>query len=110
MVPHLQRVREGLIDLLRRGEPTAGVGDILGELTTRTRSALESLRGLTRGVFPTQLERRGLVAALDAHLAQNGTGRVSATPDAHRRAGPADRARSGPGSLSAVGAMLVTSA
>lgn len=85
VVPHLQRVREGLIDLLRYGEPTAGVGDILGELTARTRTALESLRGLTRGVFPTQLERRGLVAALDAHVAQNGTGRVSATPDAHRR-------------------------
>ncbi len=38
------------------------------DLVTETNAALEALRDLTRGVFPTVLERSGLVAALRSRL------------------------------------------
>ena len=53
---------------LLSGRPTNGV-DLL---VTATNEALESLRELTRGVFPTQLARSGLEPALRALLARHG--------------------------------------
>jgi signal transduction histidine kinase len=44
----------------------------IGEWLERTTDALESLRELTRGVFPTQLERVGLGAALTSYAARHG--------------------------------------
>ncbi|GAA1621593.1 hypothetical protein GCM10009744_05920 [Kribbella alba] len=44
----------------------------LEQLVDETNAALESLRELTRGVFPTQLARTGLSRALRSHLARNG--------------------------------------
>jgi signal transduction histidine kinase len=85
VVPHLRAVRAGVLTLLER-DPGAGGSDgsdaatLLTQLSARTRTALEALRDLTRGVFPTQLERRGLVAALDAHLVAAGADPVR-TPD-----------------------------
>jgi hypothetical protein len=46
----------------------AGATNGLDELVTDTNSALEQLRELTRGVFPTQLSRVGIVPALRSYL------------------------------------------
>jgi signal transduction histidine kinase len=48
--------------------PAAG----LEQLVSRTNQALERLRELTRGVFPTQLGRVGLAPALRSLLARSG--------------------------------------
>ena len=45
---------------------------MLAGLLDDTNSALESLRELTRGVYPTQLTRAGLVPALRSRLGQVG--------------------------------------
>ena len=87
VVPHLRRVRDGVADLLRR-EDLASDKDATGtlaELTAHTRTALEALRGLTRGVFPSRLEKSGLVPALEAHLARSGTVALRTAPGTHRR-------------------------
>jgi signal transduction histidine kinase len=53
----------------------------IGEWLERTTDALESLRELTRGVFPTQLERVGLGAALTSYAARHGlAGRLTVDP------------------------------
>ncbi len=44
----------------------------LDELVARTNTALESLRELTRGIFPTQLARAGLAPTLTGLLARAG--------------------------------------
>ncbi len=69
VLPHLV----GLPDDIRReraavrsGSPTAGIG----RLVESTNTALESLRELTRGVFPTQLSRSGVEPALRSQLAR----------------------------------------
>jgi hypothetical protein len=46
----------------------SGASNGLEQLVTDTNSALEELRELTRGVFPTQLTRVGIVPALRSHL------------------------------------------
>lgn len=48
--------------------PDAGID----HLVTDTNSALEALRELSRGVFPTQLARAGFEPAVRGHLARNG--------------------------------------
>lgn len=51
----------------------AGAGDNgLDHLVQSTNAALEALRELTRGVFPTQLARSGLEPALRSHLSRIG--------------------------------------
>ena len=61
------------LDVARRavalGEPANGI-DLL---VAATNDALESLRELTRGVFPTQLSRSGVEPALRSLLAGNGS-------------------------------------
>ena len=63
-------------ELARAGRAIAtGSGDHgLDVLVRDTNTALESLRGLTRGVFPTQLARTGLEPALRSCLARSGLG------------------------------------
>ena len=79
VLPHLRRVHAGLKDL-RRDLATSthpdAAGPQLDELTERTNAALESLRTLTRGVFPAQLARRGLAAALTSHVSERGLGAI----------------------------------
>jgi signal transduction histidine kinase len=48
----------------------AGAENGLDELVTDTNSALEELRELTRGLFPTQLTRVGIVPTLRSYLAR----------------------------------------
>jgi signal transduction histidine kinase len=62
------RVREARAVIARGGE--AGPG--LDRLVEDTNLALEALRELTRGVFPTQLARAGLVPAVRSLLARAG--------------------------------------
>ncbi|MGH3507423.1 MAG: hypothetical protein ACRDO2_09490 [Nocardioidaceae bacterium] len=53
----------------------------IGGWLARTTEALESLRELTRGVFPTQLARVGLAPALTSYLARQGlAGRLTVDP------------------------------
>lgn len=91
VLPHLRHVHAGLKDLRRDdGATSAHPGAAtrrLDELTERTNAALESLRTLTRGVFPAQLARRGLEAALISHVSERGLGavvRVDASATARR--------------------------
>jgi hypothetical protein len=49
------------------GAPTTGIARLVAD----TNAALESLRELTRGVFPTQLERSGLEPALRSFLTRS---------------------------------------
>ena len=60
--------------------------DELEHLVDETNAALESLRALTRGLFPTQLARAGLARALSSHLARNGSAvTLHVEPAADRR-------------------------
>jgi signal transduction histidine kinase len=79
VLPHLLRVHAGLKDLrhdLASAAHADAAGPRLDELTDRTDAALQSLRTLTRGVFPAQLARRGLEAALTSHLGERGMGAI----------------------------------
>ena len=68
VLPHLVTVAEELGRLRGAGvAPTAGID----ELMTGVNTSLESLRELTRGVFPTQLGRAGVEPALRAFLSQS---------------------------------------
>jgi hypothetical protein len=49
----------------------AATADELDRLVAEINTALDSLRDLTRGVFPTQLARSGLVAALRSYLTRS---------------------------------------
>ena len=65
VLPHLVTVAEELGRIrVEGGSPTAGVDDLLAGVNT----SLESLRELTRGVFPTQLARAGVEPALRSFL------------------------------------------
>jgi signal transduction histidine kinase len=68
VLPHLVAVADELDDVSDR--PDTGRIDALVETVTR---ALEALRELTQGVYPTQLERWGLEPALRALVARTGT-------------------------------------
>ncbi len=64
--------------------------DALAPLLADTNGALESLRELTRGVFPTQLARVGLASALRSRLGQAGLASILEVEDsaADRRFAP----------------------
>jgi hypothetical protein len=73
VLPHLRRLADELATpasgpvehgALRLGVVEMGIRD--------TSTALQALRGLTRGVFPAQLAHRGLATALRTHLEQAG--------------------------------------
>jgi signal transduction histidine kinase len=63
LVPALESQR-------RAGVP--GAVELLGRLDAATSATLDALREITRGLFPAVLSRRGLAAALRAHLAAIG--------------------------------------
>ncbi|HEY2880389.1 hypothetical protein [Nocardioides sp.] len=71
VLPRLVALPDQLVGARRAvalGSPANGI-DLL---VTATNDALESLRELTRGVFPTQLARSGVEPALRSLLARNG--------------------------------------
>ena len=71
VLPHLAAVPEGITRA--REANAAGLARTgLDDLVTSTNTALEALRDLTRGLFPTQLSRSGLEPALRSHLARSG--------------------------------------
>jgi hypothetical protein len=71
VLPHLAAVPQGIV--LAREANAAGLARTgLDDLVTSTNTALEALRDLTRGLFPTQLSRSGLEPSLRSHLARSG--------------------------------------
>jgi hypothetical protein len=68
MPERLRAVRRRLVD----GDGAAE-GRRLEQLVDGTNAALESLRELTRGVFPTQLGRAGVEPAVRSFLARTGS-------------------------------------
>ncbi len=68
-----------------RVKSDAVTGPVLGALLADSVAALEALREITRGIFPAQLERSGIVPAVSAHLGR--TGRVGALTVADSAAG-----------------------
>ncbi|TCC30015.1 hypothetical protein [Kribbella speibonae] len=85
VLSHLAPIPERLNTLRVTGSNAAAAVE-LERLVTSTNTALESLRELTHGVFPTQLARSGLSRALRSHLARNGTVAVlQVEPSADRR-------------------------
>lgn len=71
---------------IRRARTDLARGDThLDDLVDATNRALESLRDLTRGVFPSQLARSGLEPALRTLLARAGTATVLTIDDGARR-------------------------
>ncbi|WUJ70257.1 hypothetical protein OG809_34820 [Kribbella soli] len=85
VLSHLAPIPERLSTLHVAGSGVAAAAE-LDRLVTSANTALESLRELTHGVFPTQLARSGLSRALRSHLARNGTVAVlQVEPAADRR-------------------------
>jgi hypothetical protein len=71
VLPHLSSIPHRLHGL-RDPASAARRACELGELVAETNTALECLRQLTRGIFPTQLARSGVAATLRSHLARAG--------------------------------------
>ncbi|GAA2139138.1 hypothetical protein GCM10009844_07710 [Nocardioides koreensis] len=69
VLSHLVGVAEGLSRAGSAGDVSA---EAVEELITSVNAALESLRELTRGVFPAQLARAGIEPALRSHLTRGG--------------------------------------
>jgi hypothetical protein len=99
VVPHLVEVGQGLEQILPDNPTESGaqraaaerrpdVGARLDHLSRHTQAALDSLRTLTRGVFPSLLARRGLVPALAAHLEESADTSLHADPSTDRRFEP----------------------
>ena len=85
VLSHLRPIPERLsrLSVAKSGSAAA---DELEQLVDETNAALESLRALTRGLFPTQLARAGLARALSSHLARNGQAvALHVEPSADRR-------------------------
>jgi signal transduction histidine kinase len=73
VLPHLEPLPATLTRLAGDSAKCGGtVAEQVDGMTLSSVQALESLRTLTRGVFPAQLAHRGLVSALSAHLADAG--------------------------------------
>lgn len=77
VVPHLRAVEQQVREGLDAGNPAPMTRDRLDGLHHEVQVALEALRTLTRGVFPAQLARQGLAAALTGLLSRNGSGSVA---------------------------------
>ena len=63
----LPRALHAAREAVATGRPAHGIAQLVSD----TNTALESLRELTRGVFPTQLERSGLEPALRSFLTRS---------------------------------------
>ena len=79
-------VKARLARTLAERDP-AKAGELLAEIETETRSALEDLRDLARGIYPPLLADRGLVEALGAQ-ARRSPVPVTIEPDGLGRYGP----------------------
>jgi len=89
VLPHLADLPDDLHRLAEESQvgpwPTEGVERVVGGVG----NALEALRTLTRGVFPAQLARQGVAAALTAHVGSSGVRHVlDVAPGADRRFPP----------------------
>ena len=85
VLSHLQPM-PGRLSGLSVPKSGSAATDELEQLVDETNAALESLRALTRGLFPTQLARAGLARALRSHLARNGQAvTLHVEPSADRR-------------------------
>ena len=71
VLPHLVGLPERL-RAVRAADGDGAAVDEVDSLVTETNLSLESLRELTRGVFPTQLARSGIGPALRSHLSRTG--------------------------------------
>ncbi len=79
VAPHLDPLPGQLLQLSQPGRDATAAPDaaLLGTLLASVNTALEALREITRGVFPAQLARSGLPAALGSLVARTGsTGRL----------------------------------
>lgn len=87
VLPHLRPLPERLRQLAGIHEPSSGsMGALLDPSVDALNSALESLREITRGVFPAQLARSGLPTALRSHFARTrGSQHLVVDDDAGRR-------------------------
>jgi GAF domain-containing protein len=87
VIPHLESMPDELARLGSRRQPWPS--DLIQQYVDRTDLALDSLRRLTRGVFPAQLAGRGLVPALSSHLKVTGIdGALEADDSVTRRRFP----------------------
>jgi signal transduction histidine kinase len=77
VLPHLAQLRVGLADASAATQP-AGASRFLDAAMETTNRALEALRDIARGVFPSLLARKGLIAALRVYAAR-ADGRVALT-------------------------------
>jgi len=88
VLPHLATMPEQLGSLSVATSPSAASAE-LEQMVTGTNQALECLRELTRGLFPTQLARAGLAPALRSHLARSGLAAALHVEEAVERRFPA---------------------
>lgn len=87
VVPHLEPLPGRLRTLGRAGVDAVDTRTVQ-PLVAATTAALEVLRETTRGVFPAQLARSGLEAALASLLARSRSGRLVVAGAGVRRLGP----------------------
>lgn len=87
VVPHLAPLPLRLQQLSHVADdpPAALDPALLGPLIESLNAALESLREITRGVFPAQLARSGLQPALASLLGRSNAGRLIADPSMNGR-------------------------
>jgi signal transduction histidine kinase len=78
VVPHLEPL-PGRLETLAESAPGRLDPAAVEPLVTSATAALEALREITRGVFPAQLARSGLAAALGSLLGRTGSGRLVVT-------------------------------
>jgi hypothetical protein len=87
VLPAMTRLRHELEQASRRTVDAATVG----RFADRATGALEALRELTRGIFPTMLPRSGLGPALTSYVARLQRSDVLSVDDAVRRSRYPDR-------------------
>ena len=88
VLPHLQPLPVTLRRLAHEASAGRWPREEIDRSIERAGQALQSLRVLTRGVFPAQLEHRGLVATLTAQLGSSGHHLAVAPELADRRLPP----------------------
>jgi hypothetical protein len=89
VLPHLADLPDDLRRLVEDSRVGPWPADGVERVVDGVGNALEALRTLTRGVFPAQLARQGVAAALTAHLERGSVRHVlDVAPGAGRRFSP----------------------